>query len=190
MVHFSDARGRGLVEVPGGVRVVGFSPSVEGGSLLLRVPLWGFRCLGFLRQLKALLLGGDEQYNQAKYTRPPSLAHMGSHAGVVRTSVSPPGSAQGQSHGCHITTFPSRPPTRTPGGHTHCDTKRIQSQALLLWALQGNNSVPALRKDRRDISYPRSHFVSLSYSTPPRSAWANGAVPSQRSVPWPAFLSR
>lgn len=31
--------------------------------------------------------------------------------------------------------------TRTPGCHTHCDTRRAQSQALQLWALQGNNSV-------------------------------------------------
>lgn len=42
------------------------------------------------------------------------------------------------------------------------------------------------------MARPRSRripqpLMSSSKVTPPRSAWTNGALPSQRSVPWPAF---
>lgn len=84
---------------------------------------------------------------------------------------------------------------RTPGCHNHCDTKRIQSPTLLLWALQGDNSVPALGKARRDVTHPRSHCISepsmpLSNLTPPCSAQTNGALPSQCSILQPAFPSQ
>lgn len=55
--------GTALPGAPGGARLVGLSPSVRGGSSLLRVSLGGFWHLGFLRHLKPLVLGWGEWHN-------------------------------------------------------------------------------------------------------------------------------
>ena len=71
----------------------------------------GVQALVIFKTLEAIAFGSrgitiTEQRTPDLHPSP----HMGSHEGRVRTSDSPPGSAQRQPRGCHIATFPSRLP--------------------------------------------------------------------------------